>query len=290
MGRFAPSPSGPLHFGSLVAAVASYVDARHHQGRWLVRMEDLDPPREQAGASTAILKSLQAHHLFWDGEVLLQSQRLDAYGEALKKLQQSDLIYPCYCTRKSLAAVAGPYPGTCRRGPVRQRPHAWRVLNQKPSDKFNDVILGPYHCENPLGDFIVRRKDGLFAYQLAVVVDDIYQGITHVIRGIDLIDSTPSQIFLFQCLNAEPPGFGHVPVVLNEQGQKLSKQHGAPPLDDKNSRGNLLAALHFLNHKPDSLSPNHASCSASEEELLNWAIKHWDRKKLPRKNTAFPFL
>jgi glutamyl-Q tRNA(Asp) synthetase len=288
VGRFAPSPTGPLHFGSLVAALASYVDARHYRGQWLVRIEDLDPPREQVGASKAILGCLEAHHLFWDDEVLLQSQRLDAYADKLEELRLRGLVYPCYCTRKDLVDFNGPYPGICRHRPFRDKPHALRLLTSDlPSTEnalpirasFSDELLGHYHCPQTLGDFILKRKDGLFAYQFAVVVDDIFQGVTHVIRGMDLIDSTPSQIFLFERLSARSPYFGHIPVALNDQQQKLSKQHGALPLISNRSADNLRAALHFLNHPPPP-----EFTKATQKEILQWAIEHWDRKKIPREN------
>ena len=289
VGRFAPSPTGPLHFGSLVAALASFLDARHQGGKWLVRMEDLDPPREQAGASSAILKSLESHQLFWDGEVLFQSQRHAAYQEILDQLQARQLVYPCYCTRKVLAAKGGIYPGTCRHRPRLKKPSALRLLTAELPDaerslilqnRFADIFLGQVTCQESMGDFIVRRKDGLYAYQLAVVVDDIYQNITHVIRGIDLLDSTPSQIFLFNCLHVNPPQYGHVPVVLNELGQKLSKQHGAKALDNNRSVDNICKALLFLNHPPPT-ELTHADTNT----VLQWAIAHWDRKKIPTHST-----
>jgi len=299
VGRFAPSPTGPLHFGSLVAALASFLDARHFGGRWLVRIEDLDPPREQVGAATAILACLDAHRLYWDGEVLYQSQRHAAYEETLHALNQRSLIYPCFCKRKELTQIGGPYPGTCRPQIVQSLPTDKLATNKHENTEsafalrlrtealptpdchlvlphnFDDIFMGAVTCQQSLGDFIVKRKDGLYAYQLAVVVDDIYQGITHVIRGADLLDSTPSQQFLFACHGLTPPQFGHFPLALNNQGQKLSKQHNASDINNQNVRENILAALQFLNHAPESNS------DADVDGLLQWAITHWDRNKLP---------
>lgn len=285
IGRFAPSPTGPLHFGSLVAALASYLDARHHNGQWLLRIEDLDPPREQPGATEAIIRCLGDHQLHWDGDILYQSQRLDAYTDTISSLRKQDLVFPCTCTRKALAANPGPYPGTCRHNVNYDQAHALRLRTgwAEQADEtlsieqaFDDLIYGHYTCQHPMGDFIVQRKDGLFAYQLAVVVDDIFQNISHVVRGVDLIDSTPSQHFLFSCLNATPPQFAHIPMALNNLGQKLSKQHGAPPIANLSARQNIIAALGFLNHTPDTDIQQ-----SSISEILQWAIQHWDRKKIP---------
>ncbi len=302
IGRFAPSPSGPLHFGSLVSAVASYLDAKSEGGIWLVRMEDLDPPREIPGAANEILNSLDAHGLHWDGDILYQSQRNSAYLDAIKFLQQQGLLYPCYCTRKAVAAQGNIYLGKCRDKTdplaflkqdlslVKESEKA-SALRLKVSDlgdryknipttiNFSDIFFGEqaFDLKKESGDFIVRRKDRLFAYQLAVVVDDIFQGITHVIRGSDLLDSTPQQLFLFQLLAATPPRFGHVPVATNDRGQKLSKQHGATSISDKDAELNLKRALKFLGQTlPDTDDQLKVS------ELLTWACKHWDRKNIPQ--------
>lgn len=297
VGRFAPSPTGPLHFGSLVAALASYLDARAHSGRWLVRMEDLDPPREMPGAADAIITSLENHGLLWDDDILLQSQRSDAYREALKTLDAADLLYPCYCSRKSIIASGGIYPGTCRPSDGQRsaleaveqshEPAALRLktsalpetfTNLSSSIEFDDLIFGSRKLDlpNSKGDFILRRKDGLIAYQLAVVVDDIAQQITHVIRGSDLLDSTAQQIFLFHVLEAPVPVYGHIPVVLGREGQKLSKQQGAAPLDDSEAANNLSDALKFLGQAtPEELR------SATCKDILDFAIATWDRSKIP---------
>jgi glutamyl-Q tRNA(Asp) synthetase len=284
IGRFAPSPTGPLHFGSLVAALASFLHAHTHHGRWLVRMEDLDPPREQPGAADAILCSLEVHGLQWDGELLFQSQRLPAYEETLAQLIAANLIYPCYCTRQDLQALGGIYNGRCRTETLpAHAPHALRLklydTPQLPTDmlSFMDLFQGLQHqnLRRTAGDAIVKRKDGLFAYQLAVVVDDIAQGITHVVRGADLLDVTSRQIALFKLLQAPAPIYGHVPLALTHNGQKLSKQNHAPPLENARAGNNLWQALVFLGQNPPSELEQ-----AKVEDLMSWAITHWDERQL----------
>ena len=292
VGRFAPSPSGPLHFGSLVTALASYLDARARGGRWLVRIEDIDPPREQPGAISAILLSLEAHGLFWDGEIFYQSQRLNAYSDHLNSLLGKDLAYPCDCSRQQIQATQGIYSCRCRnnqalyqqnrnspcaiRLKVHDLPNSHKHLN--PEIQFDDILQGPQrqHLGREVGDFIIRRKDTLFAYQLAVVADDIEQSITHIIRGSDLLDSSARQIFLARLLGAEAPQFGHVPIAINALGQKLSKQNGAPGLINQNAGNNLRRALTSLN-----LCPPKELYEAPPEHLLNWAIPRWNRQGLP---------
>lgn len=295
IGRFAPSPTGPLHFGSLVSALASYLDARHHGGQWLVRMEDLDPPREQAGAADAILQSLEDHGLYWDGSLVYQSQRLALYQDYLGKLQNAGCIYACDCTRQDLAVMGGIYNGRCRSRAVDLRSaHALRLklydlpaIPALPGDKlvFEDLVQGrqQQNLRSEAGDQIVKRKDGLFAYQLAVVVDDIEQRISHIIRGSDLLEVSARQLFLHQLLRAlqfgalskETPGqrapqFGHVTLATHSDGQKLSKQNFAPPLDSATAGINIWQALTFLRQNP----PRELS-GASPGELLDWGKKHW---------------
>ncbi len=234
-----------MHFGSLVAAVASYLDARRNRGEWLVRMEDLDKPREQPGAAESILSDLEFFGFEWDGPVMYQSQRAEAYRAAFEQLTTQGLIYPCGCSRKELAdssvgTFSGElrYPGTCASGiPPGKTPRAWRV-------RVNDELA------KTVGDFVLLRADGIFAYQLAVVVDDATQGITHVVRGADLLDSTPRQVYLQQCLGYPSPKYTHVPVVLAPDGQKLSKQTGAQPLDRKKANSLLWEAFTFLKQNP----------------------------------------
>lgn len=292
IGRFAPSPTGPLHFGSLVTALASYLHARTRQGQWLVRMEDLDPPREQPGAADAILRSLAAHGLGWDGQVWYQSERLAAYNDTLTRLIAAGLIYACDCTRQDLQIMGGVYSGRCRtRGLAHEPTQALRLrlydngVIKTETLGFVDLLQGVQHqnlrCE--AGDPILRRKDGLFAYQLAVVVDDIAQGITHIVRGMDLLSVSARQIALFQILEAPVPAFGHLPLVCNQSGQKLSKQNHAPALDNNHASNNLWQALMFLGQNPPA-----ELLGGSPQELLMWAQLHWCERQLPTASTKPP--
>ena len=281
-GRFAPSPSGPLHFGSLVSALASFLHARHRGGNWLVRMENLDPPREQPGADRKILEALEAHGLHWDGCVWYQSERLDAYAQMLADLRRRGLAYPCNCTRKDLRAMGGVYDGRCRQRRTQpEKPFAWRLklydlpeaiagLNETLG--FEDLFQGcqQNNLRRDLGDPVIKRKDGLFAYQLAVVADDIAQGITHVIRGSDLLELSVGQLACFYLLGGQPPRFGHVPTAINAAGQKLSKQHGAPALQNHLAGDNLWQALAFLGQNPPL-----ELAGASPGELLEWGRRNW---------------
>lgn len=280
IGRFAPSPTGPLHLGSLVAALASFLDARAHQGQWLLRMEDIDPPREQAGAAEGILRCLEAHHLHWDGNVLYQSTRHNAYRDALQQLNQQSLTYYCTCSRQALQGEAI-YNGHCQslhhdaNTPSAIRLNAGAALKQiqaNPELMFEDLIQGPQQQNllTEVGDFVIHRKEALFAYQLAVVVDDIFQSITHVIRGADLLESTARQRLLFKLLGNTPPTFGHIPLVLNEAGQKLSKQNFAPALNHHSASDNLYRALTLLNQAPPTELQGE-----SPSRILDWAIAHW---------------
>lgn len=272
IGRFAPSPSGPLHFGSLVAALASYLDARAHQGKWLVRMEDIDSPREQPGASNLILKTLEAYGLHWDGSVLFQSNRSEAYDEILDKLLHKQKLYPCTCTRKQLNGLNGVYPGYCRNTRViPNQPHALRLLCNSKIIKFRDRIQGEQSFDlSTLGDFILKRKDGLYAYQLAACVDDHFQEITHIVRGIDLLDSTPRQIYLQSQLDYPHPDHAHIPVITQSSGNKLSKQNHAPAIPLDNPHPVVIRAFAALGLQPE---PDHLM--GSIEEILNWAVQNW---------------
>lgn len=246
-GRFAPSPTGPLHLGSLLAALVSYLDARRRGGSWLVRIEDLDPPREQPGASDAILRSLEAHGLHWDESVRFQSQRSEAYEAALDQLARQDQLFWCRCSRRQLTGCEV-YPGNCRacRQPRTDAAMRWQVPDT--IERFSDRYQGEQSVDlaGALGDVVLRRRDGPFAYQLAVVVDDLDQGITEVVRGIDLLDSTPWQQALCRTLGATAPDYAHFPVLVGDNGQKLSKQNQAPALDDRRASANLQWALHKL--------------------------------------------
>lgn len=289
IGRFAPSPSGPLHFGSLVAALASFLDARANGGLWLLRMEDLDPAREPPGAADDILYTLDFFGLHWDGEVLYQSQRLNAYEEALQTLRGSNLIYGCDCSRSQIHEIGGIYDNRCRtRGLLMvaepsfaglQQPAALRVKVANEVIGFEDAVQGWQQQDllRECGDFVVKRKDRLFAYQLAVVVDDAFQHITDIVRGHDLLDSTPRQIFLQRLLGFPLPRYAHIPVAVNELGQKLSKQHFAAPARTESSGSQIMAALRFLGMQPgDDLT------NAPPAVLLNWAIGHWRIQAVPK--------
>ncbi len=284
-GRFAPSPTGPLHFGSLVAAIGSYLDAKFNHGEWLVRIEDLDPPRMVAGASYDILRTLEKLGMEWDSEVIFQSQRYQAYQLALSNLTQLAKIYPCTCSRKeivdsSIVGLSGPvYQGTCRNGVSHVgRQVALRLRTHHHPIQFRDILRGSTcQClERDIGDFVLRRADGVYAYQLAVVVDDASQHITHVVRGADLLDSTPRQIYLQQLLGYTTPTYMHLPVVTNSLGEKLSKQTLAEPIDLSDASSQLIAALQFLGQAPPK--ELRASNLAS---LWQWAISNWRIDKIP---------
>lgn len=251
-GRFAPSPTGELHFGSLLSAVASYLDACAHGGEWLLRIEDIDPPREVPGATDAILRALDAHGLQWDGEGVYQSRRLEIYQRTVESLRATGLGYYCACSRKEILVSHGSavYPGTCRHRTVRSG--AVRVRAPHAPVNFEDRIQGPYcqRIDREVGDFVIQRADGLYSYQLAVVIDDAAQGVTHVVRGADLLDSTPRQIHLQSLLGFATPNYAHVPVVVNQSGEKLSKQTGAAPLDCIHPGKALARALELLGQQP----------------------------------------
>ena len=278
-GRFAPSPSGLLHFGSLIAALASYLDAKHNHGKWLVRIEDIDPPREKLGASAEILNTLESYGLNWDEGVLYQSQQSSLYLEVLASLKQQKLSYHCACSRAKIKADGGVYQGHCRKLDLPASNNAIRVINTVATSQYHDLIQGDVSCDKKLAgeDFIVRRKDNLFAYQLAVVVDDIYQGISHIIRGCDLLEPTARQLSFYQILNHPAPTFGHFPLAITDEGYKLSKQNNAPAIDTKNPIPSLIAALRFLGQQPPT-ELNYASV----DELLTWAISHWSINNVPK--------
>ncbi len=273
IGRFAPTPSGPLHFGSIVAALASYLDARHHRGKWLLRIEDIDSPRVRAGADRKIIDTLEILGLDWDGDIVYQSNRLDRYQQALQTLQDKDLLYRCYCPRR--ITKGKPYPGTCRmrsdRGP---KPHSLRIITPEQPVSFDDAIQGRLtrRLNELTGDFILRRSDGLFAYNLAVVIDDAAQGITHIVRGADLLETTFSQVCLQSILNLPAVKYAHHPVVINARGKKLSKQDGATDvLSGASPETVLLQSLNFLGQ-----TPGQELNGGNKNEILAWAIDHWN--------------
>jgi len=278
-GRFAPSPSGPLHLGSLSTALASFLDARAARGLWLLRIEDIDPPREQQGASERILSSLRAHALNWDGDVVHQSRRHAAYEDAVAWLLANDHAFHCTCSRKDLHAGDGHHAASCPRSRLPPPgPAAIRLRATGTRYRFEDRILGNITLPEPAGgdDFVIKRRDGLYAYQLAVVVDDAWQGITHVVRGRDLLDSTPHQIHLHELLGGPVPRFAHAPLLLNADDEKLSKQNHAPALDDTLPARNLLQCLRALGQPPPPADLEH-DCDA----ILRWAIARWHCVSVP---------
>ncbi len=300
-GRFAPSPTGPLHFGSLVTAIGSYLEARQHCGTWLVRMEDLDTSRNAPGAADDILRALECFGLLWDETVLYQSQRTAAYEEALHELQRDGMAYPCACSRKEIAdsalhGVEGQiYPGTCRNGIVVSTPpnrrldtdclplvqgrqaRSWRVRTKAEVMEIDDALQGriAQSLADEIGDFVVQRADGLFAYQLAVVVDDAFQGITHVVRGADLLASTPRQIYLQRLLGLTTPAYTHLPIAVNAQGEKLSKQTLASPVNIGKPVSTLLRVLAFLGQEPPAELAGYDLST-----IWDWALANWDAGKL----------
>jgi len=282
-GRFAPSPSGLLHFGSLIAALASYLDAKSFvcangdSGKWLVRIEDIDPPREQAGASAAILATLEAFGLYWDEPVLYQSQQAELYLDTLSDLQHKHLSYYCQCSRAEIKAIGGIYQGHCKTLNRSNNNSATRLINHYGLHQFDDIFQGKVSCELALAkeDFIIHRKDGLFAYQLAVVVDDIYQNINHVVRGCDLLEPTARQLTLFSTLESCIPAYGHVPLAVTSKGFKLSKQNKASAINNNNPQPALIAALKFLGQAPEPSLINE-----KVDDIIRWAITHWSRDKV----------
>ncbi|WP_152226119.1 tRNA glutamyl-Q(34) synthetase GluQRS [Pseudomonas sp. SCB32] len=283
VGRFAPTPSGYLHFGSLVAAVASYLDARAVGGRWLVRMEDLDPPREMPGAQAAILETLERYGFEWDGPVERQSERGDAYAAQVEQWLRSGLAYACTCSRKQLDGSNGIYPGTCR-----DAQHDWhgdvaiRIRVPELDYRFSDRLQGEFrqHLGREVGDFIIRRRDGLFAYQLAVVLDDAWQGVTDIVRGADLLDNTPRQLYLQELLGIAAPRYLHVPLIIQPDGHKLGKSYRSPPLATDQAAPLLVRALKALGQNPPT-----DLLQAAPREVLAWGIAHWGANAIPHSLT-----
>ena len=276
-GRFAPSPTGLLHFGSLVAAVGSWLCARHAGGQWLLRVEDIDPPREVAGSAQAILAALPAFGLVADAPALFQSQRRAAYDAAFERLRAADLVFPCWCSRAQLAGDDGVHrDGRCVAPPDPARPPAWRMRVPDVAVAFDDALQGPQrqNLRETAGDFVIRRVEGFYAYQLACVVDDAYQGITDVVRGNDLLDSTARQIWLQRCLRLPTPAYCHLPLALDGQGRKLSKSGQAHPVDPADPLPALRHALAFLDVQTSITADSPA-------DLLAAALERFDPARLP---------
>ncbi len=295
IGRFAPSPTGPLHFGTLLAALGSYLMTRCCDGRWLLRIEDLDPPRVISGAADAMITLLEQLGFEWDGEIVYQSHRYDRYRQILEQLGEDGQVFACSCTRRDILASApqvgeeGPvYPGTCRSGARGKRLE--RAIRLRVPDEnicYRDGIFGPQsqNLQKDVGDFVLHRVDGLFAYQLAVVVDDIDAGVTQVVRGADLLSSTPRQIYLYRSLNVAPPDYFHLPLAFGDNGKKLSKRNGSIGLVDvKNGSQMLWQALEFLGQ-----SPAEELFYASPSELLDWGRHNFQIATIPVKNRQVEF-
>ncbi len=283
-GRFAPSPTGPLHFGSLLAAVGSFADARAHQGVWLVRIEDLDANRAIPGADSAILSSLEAFGLDWDEAVVYQSQRSALYQEAIERLRQLGLSYPCACSRREIASQGRPglegplYPGTCRSGlPAHRKARSLRLRIDCGELRIDDAVHGAVvqHLAREIGDMVLRRADGFYAYQLAVVVDDADQDVTQVVRGADLLASIPRQVYLQRCLDLPQPAYAHLPLVLGADGRKLSKSLASAPVDPQNPLPALERAWRLLGQTALEDSP------ADISEFWQQAIPRWSLSSVP---------
>lgn len=282
VGRFAPSPSGSLHFGSLLAAVASYLQTKSRGGQWLLRIEDIDQPRTQPGAADAIMRDLAACGLHWDGPVWYQSERLERYQQVVEQLTELGLIYGCDCSRKQVAAMGGHYNGYCRTRqlvPSHKSALAYRLKSSEVQTEFHDLLLGQQQipaafCQE---DYIIKRRDGLFAYQLVVVIDDRDQQVSEVIRGADLLEMTTRQQRLFQLLHAKVPAFGHIPLIAARPGFKLSKQNHAPAIHLQKPAILLQQALMVLGQAyPAELN------GAPVREIVAWAVQHWDATAVPK--------
>lgn len=286
-GRFAPTPSGPLHMGSLFTALASYLRARDQNGQWLIRIDDLDTPRNVPGADTVILKQLESHGLEWNETPRYQTTHIEQYRSALNDLQERGNVYGCTCTRAELALTshAGPdgpvYAGICRGKNIGNEKHALRVSVTETSLSFKDLLLGQQtrQLRDEIGDFIVQRSDGILGYQLACAIDESEQGITEVLRGADLLDSTFRQLYLQQLLGLIPAQYGHLPVLIQADGKKLSKQNHADPIDASSASGNLMRCLISLGQNPPA-----ELVGAAPREILNWATGHWQLALIPHKS------
>lgn len=285
-GRFAPTPSGPLHFGSLVTALASYCDARSNKGQWLLRMEDVDTPRNVDGAADDILRTLEYFGFEWDGQVLFQSQRFDAYEETLERLRGNRLVFACQCSRKQLIAETpeyGPlgmiYPGHCKNLNLDHQKYSQRLnLSCAGVQGFTDLHSGPFELDigNQVGDTVIRRVDGVYAYHLAVVVDDAWQGINTIVRGADLLEVTSLHLYLNNLLGYENAEYLHIPLILNPDGKKLSKQTGAMALDCDQSVQLLVKAMKILGQATEPELEQ-----AGNHEVIEYAVKNWDRGLIP---------
>jgi glutamyl-Q tRNA(Asp) synthetase len=279
-GRFAPSPTGPVHYGTLIAAAGSYLQAKKNNGEWLIRMEDVDTTRKIDGADTDILRTLELFGFEWDGEVIYQSRQTEYYDQALEQLISKSLVFPCSCSRKLLArSNRNIYPGICRQRRLPEHnKHALRVIANNVNIEFNDAVMGKQsqNIKQQCGDFIVKRRDGLFAYQLAVVVDDAMQNISEIVRGADLLDSTPRQIYLQQLLHYPTPDYCHLPLAVDATGNKISKSEGASKINLDNRKKLLISVLGFLGQQPPA-----DLFESNINDIWTWAVKHWQIKRVP---------
>lgn len=290
VGRYAPSPTGELHLGSLAAALAAFLQARAHAAAWYMRIDDLDTPRVLPGAAKRILHTLEDFGLYWDGPVLYQSQRGRAYADALRLLRARGRLFDCGCSRRRArsgpAGLEGPiYPGTCRNGiPAGREPRSIRVRVDHAPVTVVDRIQGAYsqNLATDIGDFVLRRADGLAAYQLATVVDDAAQGVAEVVRGADLLSSTPRQIFLHRMLGQRTPGYAHVPLLVDGAGCKLGKSNGAVALDSRNRGRELVTVLESLGQ-----APAEELADAPVEQIIDWAIANWRVDKVPARASTY---
>lgn len=269
VGRFAPSPSGPLHLGSLLTALTSYLDAKAHAGIWLVRMEDIDPPRQLPNADRMIIDTLTAHGLIPDGPILYQSTRQKHYLDSIKHLLAHNNAYRCICTRAQIKAAGGTYPGTCSTAKLTTSPSAIRYRNPKNIEQFNDRFMGLV-TSTAHEDMTIQRKDGLFAYNLAVVLDDIAQGITHIVRGIDLLPTTIAQMNLWQHFSSDFPSYAHTPLLVNPSGQKLSKQNHATAINNENALNNVLYCLTLLGMNISNNAQKQGLAYVLQEAITHW--------------------
>ncbi len=288
-GRFAPSPTGPVHFGTLIAAVGSYLQTKKNRGEWLIRMEDVDTTRTVKGSDVEILTTLEAFGFEWDGDIIYQSEQTDHYQHALEQLIDQSLVFPCVCSRKQLAKTGSDiYPGTCRERKLpEKKEHALRLTAKDITIEFNDIVMGKQsqNMEQQCGDFVIKRRDGLFAYQLAVAVDDALQNITEIVRGSDLLDSTPRQIYLQQLLAYPTPAYCHLPLAVDSDGNKISKSEGATKVDIKNREKLVCSVLEFLGQNP----PADLSDSGIND-IWSWALEHWDVTHISSKAHIQPVL
>jgi len=282
-GRFAPSPTGAVHFGTLLAAVGSYLQAKKNKGDWLIRMEDVDTTRKVAGSDKEILDTLEAFGFEWQGEIIYQSEQIRHYENALERLIAQSLVFPCSCSRKQLADSSNDiYPGTCRNKSLpNNNEHALRLLAKNNAIEFDDIVMGnqSQNIAQQCGDFVIKRRDGLFAYQLAVVVDDAVQGITEIVRGADLLTSTLRQIYLQRLLGYTTPAYCHLPLIVDDGGNKISKSEGAARVDIKNKERLLCDVLEFLGQNPTG---DLSACSI--DDIWMWAIDNWDISQVASEN------